>query len=79
MGRDREEHEGIPTTQALEVLRLSGVDVGVVGTMTYLDKGEIHIALELPDSLNRRAIHALHRTFDIPIHYFYRPEMIPRK
>ena len=49
----------------------------VDGTCTsILAKGEIIEAVVLKEQVGRR-VHRLSRDFDIPIHHFYKPVMIP--
>ena len=79
MARDREEFEGLPKGQVLEVLRLHGVDVAEIGTTIYLSRDETHKALDLEARIYRRMIQTLSRWFDVPIHHFYHPEMIPKQ
>ena len=63
----------------IKVLRLQGVGVSkqVDGpsNMFVLAKGERLEALELPQAVGRQMIHYLARHYDVPIHYFYHPEM----
>jgi hypothetical protein len=78
MGRDSGEFDGVPAAQVFDVLRFHGVDVATIGTMTYLSKGETHMTLEIVGPIRRRTLHALHRMFDVPMHHFFHPDMMPK-
>jgi hypothetical protein len=79
MGRDTDSFEGVPKKQVLEVLRRLDVSVATIGKFTYLSRGDINIALELEDRVNRRMLRALSRTFEgVHIHYFFHTEMLPK-
>jgi hypothetical protein len=79
MARDPEEFEGLPVAQVAAVLRLHGVDVATIGTTTYLSRGETHKAVDFESRIRRRMIQTLARWFEVPVHHFFHPEMIPRQ
>jgi hypothetical protein len=64
----------------LLVLRFHKVDITdpdpVESDSTLLIRGEIVWSKPIPRSCGRRLIQDLKRTFDIPVHHFYRPEMM---
>jgi hypothetical protein len=76
MAREPTEFEGVPRDHVLEVLRQHGVDVFESEGTTYLTKNDVHKAFNLPDRLHRRMLHQLSRTFGVPVHFLFRPELL---
>lgn len=76
MARDPAEFEGVQQELVLEVLRKHGVDVFETEGTVYLSKDDIHKAFVLPRRVHRRMLHQLSRTFNIPIHLLFRPDLL---
>jgi len=76
MAREPTEFEGVPQEFVLEVLRRHGVDVFEQEGTTYLSKDDIHKAFVLPHRVHRRMLHQLSRTFGVPIHLLFRPDLL---
>lgn len=79
----------VPRATALEVLKACGVDSSVP-TVNAGDNAETKLAkgsnpgatlnvFALPDMLDRRMIQHLSRKYDVPIHYFYNPDMVLKR
>jgi hypothetical protein len=64
----------------LHVLQFHHVEITdpdpVEPTSTLLIRGQIVWSKTLPEWCGRRLVQDLKRTFDIPIHHFYHPEMM---
>lgn len=61
---------------AIEVLRNCGVDVSPQNDgMMILAKGQHVESMYIPEQTGRRLLHYFGRKFDIPIRYFYHPEL----
>jgi hypothetical protein len=63
----------------LEVLRYHDVDVSLQqdsndGTMIFA-KGSILETRVMPEEVGKKMLHYLGRTFGVPIHHFYNPDM----
>lgn len=64
----------------LAVLKASGVDVAIDDGRVKLAKGAdpkstLRVLL-LPELINRRTLHFLARSYAVPIHHFYNPQMV---
>ena len=55
-----------------------GVEISCINgsAEATLARNGVVVVYVLPDMVGRRMLHTLKRKFDIPIHHFYRPEMI---
>ena len=64
----------------IEVLRAHGVDVSVQGSTDgtmILAKGEVLETRVIPDEVGKKLLHYFERTFNVPLHHFYNPHMVP--
>lgn len=74
----------IPTKTAVDVLRAHGIGVCIrqatddSDEQTLMVKDLVVDAQTFPLAVNRRMVHRIARKFDIPIHYFYHPELTPQ-
>ncbi|MGA2991950.1 MAG: hypothetical protein ABSD88_15860 [Candidatus Korobacteraceae bacterium] len=65
----------------IEVLRAHGVEVseqqdGEPGMM-LLVKGDLLEVRDIPERASKRLLQYFSRTYKIPIHHFYNPQMLP--
>jgi hypothetical protein len=62
---------GVPLEEVLKTLRRHGVDVArdTATDETILSKDGIVLALYLPHVLDRRIVHAIYRSFGIPLQH----------
>lgn len=80
----RQETGEVDKETILVVLRFHNVDISPdpenEGAM-LLVRGDIVDSIMIPEWVGRRLVQYLKRTFDIPVHHFYRPEMMepPKK
>jgi hypothetical protein len=76
---------GVPKETVLSVLRAHKVDVSDVegdASVTKIARNsaseeELQLkAYSLPGTVGRRMLHYLSRTYGVPVHHFYHPEMV---
>ena len=67
----------VKKADVLKVLRANGVVVASDRQNTLLSKGEVVEVQLLPEWVHRRMIHRFARIFEIEIHLFYHPELLP--
>ena len=74
---------GVTRDTAIRALKAKKVDIsfGSDGLVTLIGKDSSGFQNEetvrIPDELGRRFVDRLSRLFDVPIHWFYNPLMIP--
>lgn len=73
----------IPRSQFFQVLEAHGISVLERDDGEWVDAllvGKDETVIEkasYPESIPRRMLHRMSRKLDIPIHYFFHPEMLP--
>ena len=77
-----EESGSVERSVVVRVLLAHGVEVSPdtesgVSDMMLLVKNDIVVSRVLPPFIGRRTTDYLKRTFSIPIHHFFHPEMAP--
>jgi len=48
-----------------------------IAGQTVFTKNEVYEAYDLPELVTRRMLDVLKRKFDVPIHHFFNPQMVP--
>lgn len=73
----------IPRSQFFQVLEAHGISVLDHGDGEWVEAllvgrdGTVIEKRSYPKSIPRRMLHRMSRKLDIPIHYFFHPEMLP--
>lgn len=67
----------VTRANVIKALKASGVDVAEDSAGTILAKGDRIETLILPPEVNKQMLNYLKRRYDVPIHWFFNPHMIP--
>lgn len=67
----------VPLENVVLAIRGKGLDVSIKNGLLYVVKNESPEKLDLPSKVGRKMLFRLGARYDIPMHWFWNPEMIP--